>query len=85
MDVNGNLSLRANAFSISSLMSGPLSEHGLTGFGYPFVPQQRSTDCSFDWGQNGPYGNGMKTMEGKLRNNSETRKYRSRVSFAKRD
>ncbi|KAH3891699.1 hypothetical protein DPMN_015804, partial [Dreissena polymorpha] len=68
MDVSTNMSLRANAFSISSLMSGPLADLGLSGFGYPFVPQQRSTDCSFDWGQNGPYGSGMKTMEACLMN-----------------
>lgn len=49
-------------------MSGPLSDLGLAGFGYPFVSQQRSTDCSFDWGQNVPYGNGMKTMEACLMN-----------------
>ncbi|KAL4223659.1 T-box transcription factor [Mactra antiquata] len=68
MDLGANLSMRANAFSINNLMSGPLSDLGLGGFGYPFVPQQRSTDCAFDWGQNGPYGNGMKTMEACLMN-----------------
>ena len=66
MDVSGALSIRANAFSINSLMSGPLSELGFgAGFGYSIVPPQRSSDCCFDWGQGPPYGNGMKTMEGR--------------------
>ena len=66
MDVNTPLSYRANAFSIQSLMSGSLSDLTLGGFGYPVVPAQRSTDCCFDWGQNGAYGPGMKTMEGTI-------------------
>ena len=64
MDVNSPLSFRANAFSIQSLMSGSLTDLTLGGFGYSVVPPQRSTDCCFDWGQNGAYGPGMKTMEG---------------------
>lgn len=64
MDVNNPLSFRANAFSIQSLMSGSLTDLTLGGFGYSVVPPQRSTDCCFDWGQNGAYGPGMKTMEG---------------------
>ena len=69
MDANGPLSSRANAFSISSLMSGPYGDSLLGtlngGLGYSAcVPNQRSTDCLFEWGQNGPYGTGLKGMEG---------------------
>lgn len=66
MDSNASLSQRANAFSISALMSGPFADSvfgSLTG--YPSVPTQCSTDCLFDWGPNGGYSMGMKGMEGK--------------------
>ena len=80
MDISGAaLSLKANAFSIASLMSGP-GDEGLVGHmgGYAptTVPPQGSTDCCFDWGLTSAYGTthstqpytpGLKGMEGKLR------------------
>ena len=67
------MSARANAFSIASLMSaGEAGVEGLMGLGsYPGmvpnnggVPQQRSTDCFFDWGNNNMYMPSLKSMEG---------------------
>lgn len=65
-----SLSARANAFSIASIMAAgeggmldPALMASMSGFGC--VPQQRSTDCYFDWGQNQSYMPGIKGMEGK--------------------
>ncbi|KAL5017026.1 hypothetical protein ScPMuIL_006615 [Solemya velum] len=67
MDVNGPLSVRANAFSIESLMSGPLADSMLgTLANYAPVPPQNSTDCCFDWGQGTSHG--LKNMEACLLN-----------------
>ncbi|KAJ8311999.1 hypothetical protein KUTeg_009372, partial [Tegillarca granosa] len=64
MDSNATLSQRANAFSISAIMSGPFADSVFGSLaGYPTVPTQCSTDCLFDWGPNGGYSMGMKGME----------------------
>lgn len=76
MELPNPLSPRANAFSIASIMSGPLDAMFLAG-AYPSsaVPPQRSTDCFFDWNHqaaaaaaaasSGHYGPAaMKGMEG---------------------
>ena len=80
MELPGPLSPKANAFSIASIMSGPLEAMFVPGpGGYPpsSVPPQRSTDCFWDWNTQyshavaaaaaqGPYGPAaMKGMEGK--------------------
>ncbi|XP_069136138.1 T-box transcription factor TBX10-like [Argopecten irradians] len=79
MDINGPLSARANAFSITSLMSGPFADSFLGSlggaFGYQQVPPQRSTDCLFEWGQNGGYGVGIKGMEACILNAGTGRPY----------
>ncbi|KAK3591469.1 hypothetical protein CHS0354_031575 [Potamilus streckersoni] len=81
MDVNNPMSVRANAFSISSLMSGQLTDAVFGGFGFSSVPTQRSTDCYFDWGQS-MYGPGMKSMEACLLNAGTGRPFFDPSRFA---
>ncbi|KAL3856656.1 hypothetical protein ACJMK2_011384 [Sinanodonta woodiana] len=81
MDVNNPMSVRANAFSISSLMSGQLTDAVFGGFGFSGVPTQRSTDCYFDWGQS-MYGPGMKSMEACLLNAGTGRPFFDPSRFA---
>lgn len=64
MDITGPLSVRANAFSIASLMSGPFSDSVFNSLGYPGPSGQYGADCLVEWGNCG-YPPGMKSMEGK--------------------
>lgn len=63
MDITGPLSVRANAFSIASLMSGPFSDSVFNSLGYPGSSGQYNSDCFVEWGNCG-YPPAMKSMEG---------------------
>lgn len=67
MDITGPLSVRANAFSIASLMSGPFSDSVFNSLGYPGPSGQYGADCLVEWGNCG-YPPGMKSMEACLLN-----------------